>query len=1010
MTDVKDSTHLAAGVVQHGGGGEEKVETVPLAGGGGGSLGVESTNLAGPGVGRFRSDPLGFMLRLSAESVAFYRGEGWRAYENYIGARIFYQEYSDEIRTALMHSPTLNRTIKTIALQKYDLLVQKAEQTKPSKVKRLKTEKYRNEKLEVLEAETRRVVDRMVEGMVAEMNSLRSIRFIGYVINNVLARMYHQGIHFGDSGFSVLRRYAQAAAEQQVSLIILPCHKSHVDYLVISYIFYRLGLALPHIAAGDNLNLPAIGPFLRHGGAFFIRRQWGDDVLYNTLMREYIELLLKRGHNIEAFIEGTRSRIGKLLQPKFGILKIILDAVMSGRVRDAILVPMSIGYDKVIETESFVNELMGRPKEKESIAQLLGNLNILSFTWGRIDIRFAKPYSLREYLDRQFVRRGPEFDPTRNTKDRVRLLQALGYRILSDINAAAVTMPTALVGTILVTLRGRGVGRSELIRKVNWLKREIMAKGGTVNFGSMSTAAIVDRAVQVLKELIGTRLNLLEPVYYPIKEFELSYYRNQVMHLFIREAILSVAMYSTVKAGGPVHSQRCLYRPTLLNDVSFISNLLKSEFIYGPGGLERNFEETVEGVWRKKVIAVEGEGGDGRVWVSLSREERGKGRETFDFYCFLMWPFIETYWLAAVSLFTMVLDGGVGGGSGGGPLNWVDERLFMNRAQQFGKTLYYEGDLSYFESINKETFKNALSRLCDMGVILTHKGPTPPPVAVVTEASASRTASSSSPSTSSARAPPFSGNPPKAPSPSAFAGPTVSWMALAPEWVPPDPELPVESGGGGVEFGGGEYLVEGEVGGPPSSSSSSSAASASSTSSSRSSPPTPPTTPTTTDHSSPPLPTALQHHPQHHPQPRTAPWSTFRKLENGAEWDPWHGLRPRGKLWQLCEDIGRFRREGKNRRDTGTVAIRVLRLAMVAREWSAGRRGGGAGGGVGGGGKGRSGGGGVGGKEEGGGGHEGEGVGGGGGGGGDVPFDGGRREEGEEEGVRPVGEIERAKL
>lgn len=93
-----------------------------------------------------------------------------------------------------------------------------------------------------------------------------------------------------------------------MSLIFLPSHKSHIDYLVISYVFFRLGIALPHIAAGENLNLPVIGNLLKACGAFFIRRSWGNDLLYTSVMREYIEILLERGHNIEAFIEGTRSR------------------------------------------------------------------------------------------------------------------------------------------------------------------------------------------------------------------------------------------------------------------------------------------------------------------------------------------------------------------------------------------------------------------------------------------------------------------------------------------------------------------------------------------------------------------------------------------------------------------------------------------------------------------------------------------------------------------------------
>ncbi|KAJ3083787.1 hypothetical protein HK102_000908, partial [Quaeritorhiza haematococci] len=448
----------------------------------------------------------------------------------------------------------------------------------------------------------------IVEAMIAEMDNARVLRFSAFIVNNLLVRLYHQGIHIRESEFIEVRKYAEIAEKNRCSMIFLPCHKSHVDYLVISYVFYRLGLALPHIAAGDNLNLPVVGWILKHAGAFFIRRSWGNDSLYWAIMREYIGILLEKGHNMEAFIEGGRSRIGKLLQPKFGILKLVLEAVVDGMgwdrdhqslsapgqngkrgdgmrshhgARDAIIVPMSIGYDKVIETSSYVNELLGRPKEKESLAQLFNSAGVLQFKWGRIDVRFAKPFSLREYIESQVDRRGPSFDPITNPSDRQLVLSTLGFKVLEDINSVSVIMPTGLVGTVLLTLRGRGVGRDELIRKVNWLKREIVKKGGRVaDFGGMPTGVIVDRAVQVLRDLIGTRLDLLEPVFYPVKRFELSFYRNQAIHLFISEAIISASIYATIKLGGPTTTQKVRLYPTLHTDAQFLSSLLKHEFIY----------------------------------------------------------------------------------------------------------------------------------------------------------------------------------------------------------------------------------------------------------------------------------------------------------------------------------------------------------------------------------------------------------------------------------------------
>ncbi|CAG8445599.1 13588_t:CDS:10 [Dentiscutata erythropus] len=515
-----------------------------------------------------------------------------------------------------------------------------------------------------------------------------------------------------------LRRVAIHAAQNSQSLIILPCHKSHVDYIVISYIFFRLGLALPHIAAGDNLDLPIVGTVFRRSGAFFIRRTWGEDQLYGSIAKEYLECLLESGHNLECFIEGTRSRTGKLLPPKLGILKNILECILSGRTEDCWIVPVSLQYDKVVETETYVNELLGNPKEKETLWSVVTNSRLVQLKWGRIDVRFSKPFSLLSFIEDQKKRRN--YNNPLIEAQKITLLRALGYRVLSDINSVSVVMPTALVGTVVLTLRGRGVGRNELIRRVDWLKAAILTRGGRVkDFYGMSTAEIVDRAIAVLKDLIVERKDLLEPVFYAEKRFELSFYRNQVMHLFVSEAIISVAMYTKIKQGGAKPAQR-LNRATLLKEIEFLSQLLKGEFVYNPGEIKNNIYKTLIGLKNDNVIDYNDE------YVELSDAERAIGRENYDFYCFLIWPFVETYWLATISLFSMTPNNPPQSttpieNKTTNNITWFNERDFQNKCQLFGKTLYYQGDISYFEAVNKETLKNAFIHLENAGVIMVKR-------------------------------------------------------------------------------------------------------------------------------------------------------------------------------------------------------------------------------------------------------------------------------------------------
>ena len=342
------------------------------------------------------------------------------------------------------------------------------------------------------------------------------------------------------------------------------------------------------MVAGENLNMTGVGWFLQHAGAMWIRRTFANDTLYQTIVQTYIDTLLEGGYNIECFVEGTRSRTGKLLPPKFGILGFLLDSVRSGRVDDAIVCPVSAQYDKVIETPGYISELLGNPKPQENLVDLLSASSLLSLKLGRVDVRFHEPWSLKGFILDQQARMtslSKQIDPPLPSKlsgdanERIRLLRTMGYKVLSDINAVSVVMPTALIGTVLLTLRGRGVGKAELVRRIEWLSGRVRAKGGRVaHFYGAPTEEIVDRGLEVLGPgLIGVVEGLPEDTYFAIDRFQLSFYRNMTIHLFISEALVSVAMYTRVKQGGGPANQSISYEE-LFRQVSFLSQV-KSSFL-----------------------------------------------------------------------------------------------------------------------------------------------------------------------------------------------------------------------------------------------------------------------------------------------------------------------------------------------------------------------------------------------------------------------------------------------
>ena len=512
---------------------------------------------------------------------------------------------------------------------------------------------------EELEAGLQQVAEKLTDNMICKMESKAFIRSAYYLCAQLTLRAYHQGIHVSSEEVVRLRKVAEEAQRKNQSIIFLPCHRSHVDYVSLQVICYRLGLSLPTVVAGDNLNFPVVGSFLQHAGAMWIRRSFGDDTLYTTLVQTYIDTLLQGGYNFECFIEGGRSRTGKLLPPKFGILSFILDSLLSNRVSDAIICPVSTQYDKVIETEGYVTELLGVPKKKENLVDFLsGGSSVLSLRLGRVDVRFHEPWSLRDFINKQFMRMGMNpsaFDlgnkSPENAATRQKLLRTLGYRVLSDINDVSVVMPTALIGTVLLTLRGRGVGKGELIRRIEWLTNRIRAKGGRVaHFGNAPLPDVIERGLDVLgSDLVGVVEGLPEPTYYAVDRFQLSFYRNMTIHLFVSEALVSAAMYTRVKRGGGPATQDIDYQE-LLDQVLFLSSLFRGEFIFSGEGLIANLKNTLRGLEADKIVRLERDHNGEIVKVGLSDEERRAGRENYDFYCFLIWPFIEASWLAAVSL------------------------------------------------------------------------------------------------------------------------------------------------------------------------------------------------------------------------------------------------------------------------------------------------------------------------------------------------------------------------
>ncbi|HEY8538938.1 MAG TPA: glycerol-3-phosphate 1-O-acyltransferase PlsB, partial [Steroidobacteraceae bacterium] len=250
-------------------------------------------------------------------------------------------------------------------------------------------------------------------------------------------------------------------------VIFVPCHRSHIDYLLLSYTIYFQGYAVPHIAAGINLNIPIIGGILRRGGAFFMRRSFKGNSLYTMVFMKYLGLMMARGHSIEYFVEGGRSRTGRLLQPKTGMLSMTVRSYLRDPRRPLVFLPVYFGYERLVEGKTYIGELSGKPKEKESIMGMLRALPALRKRFGKVHVSFGEPI----HLDDVLARHAPDRKPgTVEREERPAWLNPavndLAVRIMKNINSAACVTPINLLALALLATPKQAMIESDLARQL----------------------------------------------------------------------------------------------------------------------------------------------------------------------------------------------------------------------------------------------------------------------------------------------------------------------------------------------------------------------------------------------------------------------------------------------------------------------------------------------------------------------------------------------------------------
>jgi glycerol-3-phosphate O-acyltransferase len=320
-----------------------------------------------------------------------------------------------------------------------------------------------------------------------------------------------------------------------------------MDYLLLSYAIFVQGYAVPHIAAGINLNLPVIGRLLRKGGAFFIRRSFRGNALYTVVFMKYLAAIMGRGHSIEYFIEGGRSRTGRLLQPKTGMLSMTVRSFLIDPKRPVVFLPVYFGYERLVEANTYIDELSGRPKKKESIMDLLRALRVLREKFGRVHVNLGEPVLLADILDRhQADWRTQKFNDDTRAGWVSRAVDELAQRIMRNINSAAAVTPVNLLATILLATPRQAMLENDLLRQVETYLGLLRGLGyhPRVTFTSMSPTELVSYGLAL--QVVSRETHAAGDIICMRGDAAIlaTYYRNNTLHLFALPSLIACAFGS----------------------------------------------------------------------------------------------------------------------------------------------------------------------------------------------------------------------------------------------------------------------------------------------------------------------------------------------------------------------------------------------------------------------------------------------------------------------------------
>lgn len=494
------------------------------------------------------------------------------------------------------------------------------------------------------------------------------------IVTWICNRLY-DGIEVDEAGLDTVRRAAAAG-----SLVLCPSHKSHMDYVILTYLFYTRGLLPPHVAAGDNLAFFPFGALARRCGGFFIRRSFRGDRVYAAVLRAYVRRLQRDGFPQEFFIEGSRSRTGKLLPPKTGLLSMQVDAWLDGGGPaggdDVTFVPVAIDYERLAEARSHARELGGAAKASEDLGALVRARKVLRSRHGRIYIQFGAPISLA-------LLRGGRGGDARDEAERRAFVHRLAIRIAHGIDQATTVTAVGLLASAVLADGEAGVLAPIVAERVDLLRSIARARGARMSEATALApadprepgpigrsadlfvgAGIVRRIGEDGDQRLGAETG---------RRPELDFHRNAVVHRFVAPALFAAGLLASGSASTGDQPRR---------RARWLSRLFKIEFLYQPGvPFDTTYDETHALLDALGVLAAPGR---------------------LRFLASFLHPYLEAYRTAALVAATWTAG---------------DRRSFVSAALERGRADLETGRIRLPESVSKTTLENAAAWMLEEGLI-----------------------------------------------------------------------------------------------------------------------------------------------------------------------------------------------------------------------------------------------------------------------------------------------------